>query len=153
MYCPGRIKTGDHQTQGQICRSCKSFGAKCIFYGMCTRRLSETDNVADAKIVSNFKVSEECFSEPECEEVCTPVTARWVQIFLSVAFINQGKTASCHSKVLPDLSWVALTWILRHFSNFFIFSNCTVVEEEQCRTFEEMQCTSVLVSICFGKTW
>ena len=28
-----------------------------------------------------------------------------------------------------------------------------MVEEEQCRTFEEMQCTSVLVSICFGKFW
>ena len=66
------------------------------------------------------KLSEECFSEPECEEVCTPVTARFC--FPHVLRIE---------KLSVDRS--------PHVSN------CTVVEEEQCRTFEEMQCATVLV--------
>ena len=44
VYCPGRIKTGDHQTQRQICRSSKSFGAKYIFCGMCTMCAEHADS-------------------------------------------------------------------------------------------------------------
>ena len=41
--------------------------------------------------IKSFQVSEECFSEPECEEVCTPVTARWLNILNFGCIFSLGR--------------------------------------------------------------